>query len=118
MSAKNVEGQPRLEGWTKLSRENVDMDAIRRLAFEVIKMAVWDWDRALTKIPRKRLNDTAVQQRICEIEELRRFFRGEYCEALLLGAVTTRMVLETLEERYQRSAFFKQIKAYSTGESA
>ena len=72
-----------------------ELNPFQRLANEIIIQAVWDWRRLVDAHAWEEVNEDPT----CNFEEIRHFFKSEYCELLMLGSgLTPGDVLRQLEK--------------------
>lgn len=76
------------------------------LGLEIVNRAVMDWRNLIRAKAWKRkelyhvTNADKIPHRYCNFAELRRFFRGDWCEMILVGAgvsTTKEKILDVLE---------------------
>ena len=102
--------------WPKLEPHYVPNTCAKELALAIVEQAVIDWKDLCKKIPKKKLNRSEIEKRKCMFSEIRCFFKSDWCSQLCGNSIRRSLMVEELERCYQKSGYFKQLKAFENGD--
>ena len=112
----NLPVLPEDNRWPAIKPSDVKDECAKELALGVVEQAVVDWKDLCKKISKKKLCASEIEKRKCMFEEIRKFLKSDWCSQLCGNSIRRSLMVAELERCYQKSGFFKQLKAFEAGE--